>query len=264
VFKPSIASRGPVKATGAIRAFACCAVIAAAGVFAPPPAQAEEFAMLTGGGLARLDIHNYKERKFITTVRQEYDFSCGSAAVATLLSYHYERPTSEQDAFTAMWATGNKRRIRQLGFSLLEMKRYLNALNYRADGFKLTLDRIQEIGVPGIALINTNGYRHFVVIKGVTGRKVIYGDPALGITSKSRKAFEKTWDGTILIIRSNVAMGKTHFNASDDWRLAPGGPFARALDDEPLSSVVLHQNRAPFRGTVIGSRDIAPISTGFN
>jgi len=238
--------------------------IAAASVLTPPSARAEEFAMLTGGGLARLDIQNYKERKFITTVRQEYDFSCGSAAVATLLSFHYDRQTSEQDAFTAMWAVGNKKRIRELGFSLLEMKGYLKALNYRSDGFKLTLDRIREIGVPGIALINTNGYRHFVVIKGVTSRKVIYGDPALGITSKSRKAFEKTWDGTILLIRSNVSLGKAHFNADDDWRLTPGGPYARALDDEPLSSVVLHQNRAPFSGVIIQGPGITPPVIGFN
>ncbi|RYF14189.1 MAG: peptidase C39, partial [Oxalobacteraceae bacterium] len=31
-------------------------------------------------------------RRFETVVRQQYDFSCGSAALATLLRYHYDDP----------------------------------------------------------------------------------------------------------------------------------------------------------------------------
>ncbi|MEL7485827.1 MAG: C39 family peptidase [Pseudomonadota bacterium] len=182
---------------------------------------------------------------------QQFDFSCGSAALATLLTYHYGRETSETDAFRSMWEVGDQARIRKLGFSLFEMKSYLEEIGLKADGFKLTMDRVQEIGVPGIALIDVKGYRHFVVIKGVTDRKVIYGDPSRGIVSKDREEFEKVWDGVILFVRSDVVRGKNNFNKRADWRLTPIGPSDRALDRETLQHITLTQTRSFFSGFAI-------------
>ena len=88
------------------------------------------------------------ELKFNNVVRQQYDYSCGSAALATLLTYHYDRPITETDAFRSMWEVGDQERIKQLGFSLFEMKTYLERIGLKADGFRLTLDRVKEIGVP--------------------------------------------------------------------------------------------------------------------
>src|SRR5208283_4171640 len=74
-------------------------------------------------------LHSIKQlklmRAFRTTWHQQYDFSCGSAAVATLLSFHYGRPTNETTVFKAMFAAGDQARIQVQGFSLLDMKRYL-------------------------------------------------------------------------------------------------------------------------------------------
>jgi hypothetical protein len=193
------------------------------------------------------------DRKYSTVVRQQYDFSCGSAAIATLLTHHYSRPTTETDAFRAMWDVGDKERIRNLGFSLLEMKRYLESVGLKADGFSLTLDRIQEIGVPGIALIEVRGYKHFVVIKGITKEVVLVGDPSSGVTSMPRNVFEGRWDGTVLFIRSDVLTGKANFNRIEDWRLAPSSPFDRAMENEALQSLHLHQTRPSFSGASIST-----------
>ncbi|MEM9494821.1 MAG: C39 family peptidase [Pseudomonadota bacterium] len=223
--------------------------------------------MVTGTGFVRIPIDNIVERRFGTIIRQQYDFSCGSAAVATLLSYHYDRPTSEQDAFTAMWARGDQQRISQFGFSLAEMKIFLEALGYRADGFKLTLDRVAEVGVPGIALINLNGYKHFVVVKGVTDRVVLYGDPAAGIKVKSRKEFEELWeDGIFLLIRSNIEEGKNNFNKTTDWKLAPLGNTAQANRDvfgNDLVGEVLENDRTPFSGSITRSFSVVNILPSF-
>ncbi|MHA7871273.1 MAG: C39 family peptidase, partial [Hyphococcus sp.] len=182
------------------------AAIAAASAlcaFVAPAAQAEGLFIGAGGITARVNVDSMADRKFERVVRQQFDFSCGSAALATLLSHHYDRDTSETDAFQSMWDVGDKDRIRELGFSLLEMKRYLEQSGLKADGFRLTLDRIQEIGVPGIALIDVRGYKHFVVIKGISERHVLIGDPSAGVHVKSRRQFERQWDGTILFIRSD-------------------------------------------------------------
>ncbi|WP_411820107.1 C39 family peptidase [Hyphococcus formosus] len=217
------------------------------------PTFAGDLQLFVGGSSPRVKVVSMAERKYQTVVKQQFDFSCGSAALATLLTYHYDRPTTEEEAFRAMWEVGDQERIRKLGFSLLEMKRYLESEKLKADGFVLTLDRIQEIGVPGIALIDIRGYKHFVVIKGLTKEVVLIGDPSSGVTSMPRHIFEDRWDGTILFIRSDVLRGKASFNRVADWRLAPSAPHDRALDLESLQSVSINQTRPSTSGFTINT-----------
>src|SRR5690606_12380707 len=111
---------------------------------------------------APLDVKvtSYKEARFQTVLKQEHDFSCGSAALASLLSFHYQDPVSEQQVFEAMFAAGDQERIRRQGFSLLDMRKYLSGRGYKADGFRIALDLLADkASVPAIVLINTNGYR---------------------------------------------------------------------------------------------------------
>lgn len=227
-----------------------CALFAAA-LAAGGSAHAGDLVFQSGGGASRIKVQSLLERKYATVVRQQFDFSCGSAAIATLLTHHYGRLTSESDAFQAMWAAGDQARIRKLGFSLLEMKNFLEASGLRADGFNLTLDRVREIGVPGIALIDESGYRHFVVIKGFAHGKVLVGDPARGLRTLSPKKFQQLWDGTILFVRSDLATGKKNFNNARDWKLTPVGPADRALDRESLQAAHLDQVRSSFSGFAI-------------
>ena len=74
-----------------------------------------------------LPVTSMLGRRFETVVRQQFDFSCGSAALATLLRYHYEDPQNEQTVFLGMFQDGDQAQIRKLGFSLLDMNRYLAA-----------------------------------------------------------------------------------------------------------------------------------------
>ncbi|WP_375204263.1 C39 family peptidase [Hyphococcus sp.] len=239
--------------SGGRRFSAGAAIAIALSFFGSTGAHAGDIDLFVGGASARVPVVSMAERKYTTVVKQEYDFSCGSAALATLLTYHYGRETSETDAFKAMWDVGDQARIRELGFSLLEMKRYLESLDLKADGFVLSLDRVQEIGVPGIALVDVRGYKHFVVIKGITDEVVLIGDPSAGVVSLPRNMFEQRWDGTILFIRSDVVRGKQSFNQIADWRLAPSAPHDRARDDEPLQSLYLNQTRPSFSGFTINT-----------
>lgn len=233
---PASNKRSARKFLAGIAASLCIAAFAGAAI-------AGDVTVTAGGVLARVPVKTFADRKTETVIRQKFDFSCGSAAVATLLTYHYGVETSETDAFKAMWAVGDQDRIRKLGFSLLEMKRYLETMGMKADGFRLTLDRVREIGVPGIALVDVKGYRHFVVIKGITDKTVLVGDPSAGLVSRKRAEFEKHWDGVILFVRSDVARGKAGFNRPSDWALSPSAPYDRAVDQESLQSFTLNQTR---------------------
>jgi predicted double-glycine peptidase len=184
-----------------------------------------------GGSELRLPVASIAARKFFTVVPQQYDFSCGSAALATLLSYQYGNSKTEPDVFVGMWNKGDQAQIRALGFSLLDMKRYLLDLGLTADGYRVSLDQIRASGIPGIALVTVRGYRHFVVVKGITPAGVLIGDPAMGLRSMLPRDFEKVWNGVYFVLTNAAAKGR--FNDQRDWSLAPGARYLLAM--EPLS-----------------------------
>src|SRR3546814_1927383 len=67
---------------------------------------------------------------------------------------------------------------------MLDIKQFLDRRGLQSDGFRMTLDKLAEIGVPAIALINTGGYRHFVVIKGVEAERILVADRSEEHTSE--------------------------------------------------------------------------------
>jgi len=189
------------------------------------------------GGDVTVPIISYQARPFLTVVRQEHDFSCGSAAVATLLTFHYDRPTTERTAFEAMYTIGDQEKIKREGFSLLEMKTYLESLGYRADGFRVPLDKVARVGVPVIVLIETRGYKHFVVIKGLREGRVLVGDPARGVEVMTQADFEQLWkDGIVFAIHNADAIGRQHYNDEAEWRLRPPAPVGSAVNRSGLAS----------------------------
>ncbi len=202
---------------------------------------AGSFDFVVAGSNPRLDVKSLKETKFDRIVKQQFDFSCGSAALASLLTYHYDIPKTEDEVFLSMWEVGEQENIKKQGFSLLDMKTYLQRNNLKADGFKLSLDRVKEIGVPGIALIDVKGYKHFVVIKGTREGEVLLGDPSSGMTIKSDLEFNEIWDGTVFFIRSYADRGKKNFNSGLDWSILPGPNFAHSRDQKNLSLDILQR-----------------------
>ncbi len=198
-----------------------------------------------GAGLAVGDrwyaapVTSIKERAFRTVIAQKHDFSCGAAAVATLLSYHYEQPVLEQQIFDFMYDSGDKGKIAREGFSLLDMKRYLHSRGLRADGFRMPVERLAALGVPAIAMITDKGYNHFVVIKGVSSEEVLLGDPALGVRKISRTHFAANTNGIMLILRDHVDRGRRGFNLAGDWRVKEQGPVAAALGHGNLGTLTL-------------------------
>lgn len=191
------------------------------------------------GGAFMVKVTSIKEARFRTTVHQQYDFSCGSAALATLLTYNYEEPVTEQEVFKAMFDKGDKEKIRREGFSLLDMKYYLEANGYKAAGYKVTLDRLSQIGVPAIVLINIRGYKHFVVLKGVSAKTVLISDPAVGAKTVPRADFESTWNGLIFIILNKKNVAKNHFNRDQEWHVKEKAPLGLALNPSELANVSL-------------------------
>ncbi|MXS86410.1 peptidase C39 [Nitrosomonas sp. HPC101] len=181
---------------------------------------------MAGGANFNIRIKSFAERRFNTVYRQQYDFSCGSAALASLLTFHFDDTVDEQSVFVDMFQHGNQEKIRREGFSMLDMKRYLERRGYRSDGFKIDLNKLHATGNPAITIINHNGYMHFVIIKGVDEDRVLVGDPAQGVKSMNRSEFEEMWGNRILfLIHANRDPEVSYQKIHEEWagRVAPLG-----------------------------------------
>lgn len=213
------------------------AILLTAGLWAATPAGAIDLAGVAGGNY-QLPVTSMRAARFQSTVHQQYDFSCGSAAVATLLRYHYDYPVEERQVFEDMFLRGDQPRIRKEGFSLLDIKQYLERHGFQADGFELPLSRLVSAGYPAIVLVSDNGYHHFVVIKGLDGGRILLGDPAGGLRAMSQSGFEAIWLNRLLFVIHGWR-GAVHFNGEAEWRQVPGSPLGQAISRDSLSNITL-------------------------
>lgn len=143
-----------------------------------------------------------KEIREAGVVIQQWDTSCGAAAMATVFTYTFNDPVSERAVANGLLRQTEPLKVRYRGgFSMLDMKRYAEERGYRALGFReMTFDDIRYFDAP-IVPVNFHGYKHYVVYKGATpDGEVHIADPAFGNRTLSREDFEEAWTGGIAFV----------------------------------------------------------------
>lgn len=158
--------------------------------------------MLGGGAYTQsVSMEPYSELKYRHIVRQAYDYSCGSAALTTLLDYYLGRNLEERQVMEGLIKYGEADKIVQRrGFSLLDMKRYAAALGYKSGGFRAEFSDLDSLEHPALVPIHYAGFKHFVVVRDVYNDHVFVADPALGNISFTRARFEDIWDQNVLFV----------------------------------------------------------------
>ncbi len=155
-------------------------------------------------------VRSLQEIRDATVVRQRWDLSCGSAALSTLLTYDYHDKTPESLIITSILRRSDPIRIRTRGgFSLLDLKRFVEARGYTAAAYKaMTLRDLLELRSPVIVRIQVKGFEHFVVFRGERGDRVMLADPAFGTVTMRTDQFAGTWnDGIGFVIQKREAAG---------------------------------------------------------
>ncbi|HEY9134203.1 MAG TPA: C39 family peptidase [Pseudomonadales bacterium] len=149
----------------------------------------------------QVSVRPLSEIKNQNVVRQKYDFSCGSAALTTVLNYYLDVEIDEVQAVNAMLHYGERENIIQRrGFSLLDMKRFVSGIGYKSGGFKGTIEDLKEVNNPAIVQIIHGGFKHFVVLRKTSHDRVFLADPAFGNFTMTIEQFEKVWESNVLFI----------------------------------------------------------------
>jgi uncharacterized protein len=169
-----------------------------------PPLEYELNVAKMNGGLAPEPVQVFPNQyfKYRHIVHQAFDYSCGSAALTTVLEYHLGLAVTEKDAMEGMLAHGESDKIiARRGFSLLDMKRYVATLGSDSAGFRGDINDLATLGQPAIVPIDYAGFKHFVVVKGIRDGKVYIADPSAGNIAFSVAEFSGLWDkGTLFVI----------------------------------------------------------------
>jgi predicted double-glycine peptidase len=146
----------------------------------------------------RAPVKSLLEMRHDRVVVQQWDLSCGAAALATLLNYQHGDPVAEREI-----AKGLIEREEYLaepllvrarhGFSLLDLKRYVDRRGYEGIGYgNLEVEDLLDLA-PIIVPVDLNGYPHFVVFRGMRGNRVLLADPSFGNRTMLAGRFQSAW-----------------------------------------------------------------------
>lgn len=196
-------------------------------------------AMAVGGGAPVLaadsapPVRSLIEKRHQNVVLQQWELSCAAAALATILRYQYGVAVTERSVALGLInrdeyiANPDLVRLRQ-GFSLLDLKRFVDALGYEGIGLgQLAFQDLIE-RAPIIVPVSLQGYPHFVVFRGATSDTVLLADPAFGNVTMSIDKFVNGW----INYRD---IGRVGFVVTKSGTLAPPG----RLSARPSDFVVL-------------------------
>jgi predicted double-glycine peptidase len=163
-----------------------------------------QVAIDSDGIRATKTVRTLKEMRNAHVVRQQWDMTCGAAALSTLLTYDFKDNTPESAVVVWILRRTNPVKVRALGgFSLLDLKHFVQARGYRAEGFsEMPLEELADLRIPAIVPIHSKGVDHFVIVRGVFGDRVVLADPAFGNMTMKTNQFQSVWkQGIVFIVR---------------------------------------------------------------
>ncbi|MEQ1559084.1 MAG: C39 family peptidase [Methyloglobulus sp.] len=171
--------------------------------------------------------HTFKELRDQNVVKQQLDYSCGAAALATLISGYYGENTSEKELLELLNARlsnmsdKEKSRKKLNGFSLLDLKLVAQQKGYKAAGFKLTIDQLKQLSAPVIVFVLPMGYHHFAVLRSIVGDRVYLADPGRGNLRMSVARFADEYGGIIFVLgkagEEDITLHKLLVGRPDDF-----------------------------------------------
>jgi hypothetical protein len=156
--------------------------------------------VMPNGAVIYKNVESIRERKFANLVEQKTDFSCGAAALATILRQAYWKDVDEEHVIKGMLINADQDLVRTQGFSMLDMKRYLESIGMRARGYRINGETLLTVKVPVIVLLDIRGYKHFVVMQRADKDWVYIGDSVLGNKRYTRDDFIKGWNGIVFAV----------------------------------------------------------------
>ncbi|OQX05876.1 MAG: peptidase C39 bacteriocin processing [Thiothrix lacustris] len=156
-------------------------------VILPLTGWAEEVRLTTRSVSGELPVQSWKALRDKRVVKQDLDYSCGAASIATLLSEYYRRPTTELEVLKLLAKGGNRA-------SFADMQRILPELGFKGIGLATSWEQLVSLKLPVIVYVRQRKEDHFTVLRGISDTHVSLADPSLGNRILTRQQFKEIWE----------------------------------------------------------------------
>jgi predicted double-glycine peptidase len=129
---------------------------------------------------------NFRDQKYVGVIAQTTEYSCGAAAIATLLSTFFGAPTAEMQVVELVEASLRTRGAEpsfETGLTAYDLTQASASLGLRLKGYRLDSRQLQDYfkqgGFPVIAHV-TQPRLHYLVVVGLVDENLLLCDPGWG------------------------------------------------------------------------------------
>ncbi len=136
-------------------------------------------------------------------MEQGFDTSCGMSVVATALDRYWGVPTDEAELLES--TVGEKLVVGDYTVSLADMARAFMVRDVAARAFRLDWNGLEGLVAKGYAPLVVHYAepdKHFALLLGFKDGRAVTVDPARGLESLSRDAFEARYSGAAMALAS--------------------------------------------------------------
>ncbi len=148
-------------------------------------------------------ICSYQELQRVRVVMQQRDYSCGAAALATVIRYYWGDPVTEEQFLMLLARIRTPKELEEReknGLALTDLRDIANKAGYQASLGKLTFPEIAKSKVPLVVGIKVNGHEHFVVYRGTDCYWVYLADPLRGNVRVYAWEFVQQWQENAILV----------------------------------------------------------------
>lgn len=151
----------------------------------------------------RKDVHSWWDIKRANVVIQQRDYSCGAAALATVVRYYWGDYVTENQLIADLERMLSRDEIRdriQNGLAMTDLRRLAVRQGYLSTTGRVSFKELTKSKVPLIIGVVVNGYDHFVVYRGFDGEWVYLADPTRGNTRVPANEFVRQWQKNLVLV----------------------------------------------------------------
>lgn len=134
-----------------------------------------------------IPINSWKTLRDAEIVKQDLDYSCGAASLATILNEFYGQSVTEEEILKIM----AKEDMRA---SFEDMANALKDLGFRGVGYAASFEQLTKLKIPVIVYTKHRKDDHFSVLRGINRDTVWLADPSLGNRTYSKYQFLEMWE----------------------------------------------------------------------
>lgn len=157
-------------------------------VFSSCSAHASDYAYISSNNLkGTIPITSWKTIRDLGIVKQDLDYSCGAASLATVLNEHYGLSVTEEEILKIM----DKEDMRA---SFDDMANALKELGFRGVGYAASFEQLTKLKIPVIVYTKHRKDDHFSVLRGINRDTVWLADPSQGNRTYSKYQFLEMWE----------------------------------------------------------------------